>query len=548
MAVQQHVLNWLYSVLTSEYHDVSRTYNDVAQALSQYPSLSPKTDVHTFPNGASALLLHLTGTIPVLFRGTTYRFPISLWVPHTYPREPPLVYVTPTGTMAVRPGQHVDPQGQVYHPYLVGWSAFWDKSSILDFLTILRDVFAKEPPVVARQQMQPPPLPQHTPTPPPIPPLPPSLAPRPPGVAHSTAPEDSPGPPPPPPKPGAQIDLRQQPSPGPPQTPAQGPAVPPHPPKVGHPPSQYISNGLRMSQEQPASAGPSRYETAPPLPPPPGPKGPQASPEPRQPFPSAQHPPPHYAQHQTPPSTMGFPPGPPQPPFPRADPRQVPAAFPQPQQYATPPPAWQQPPPPVQPQPKLKPPPPPDLMSSDDLALAIPSPSTLPPPPIPPNPEKDHLLHQLAQTLHAHRQAARAQNDASLHGLRAQRAAMLHAATTLQTESAQLTQLAALVAANTTILQDSLRKADTLIQQSGQHPAPDVDELLVAPTVVGNQLYELVAEERALADAVFVLGRAVERGRVAPQVFARMTRGLAREWFLKKALVKKIGRGMGLAG
>lgn len=84
------------------------------------------TCVAAFPNGASALLLHLSGTIPVLFRGATYRFPISIWVPHAYPREPPLVYVTPTETMVVRPGQHVDPQGQVYHPYLVGWSTFWD--------------------------------------------------------------------------------------------------------------------------------------------------------------------------------------------------------------------------------------------------------------------------------------------------------------------------------------------------------------------------------------------------------------------------------------
>ena len=79
-----------------------------------------------FPNGSSALLLHLSGTIPVLFRGTTYRFPVSIWIPHAYPREAPLVYVTPTENMAVRPGQHVDPQGQVYHPYLVGWSTFWD--------------------------------------------------------------------------------------------------------------------------------------------------------------------------------------------------------------------------------------------------------------------------------------------------------------------------------------------------------------------------------------------------------------------------------------
>ncbi|KAF4633656.1 hypothetical protein G7Y89_g4460 [Cudoniella acicularis] len=125
-AVRQQVLNWLYSVLTSEYKDVNRTYNDVAQTLSHYSSLSPRTDVYTYENGASALLLHISGTLPVNFRGTTYRFPIALWVPHGYPQEAPLVYVTPTEGMLVRPGQHVDPQGKIYHPYLVGWGEFWD--------------------------------------------------------------------------------------------------------------------------------------------------------------------------------------------------------------------------------------------------------------------------------------------------------------------------------------------------------------------------------------------------------------------------------------
>lgn len=86
------------------------------------------THTPAFANGSSALLLHLPGTLPVTFRGNPYRFPISVWVPHAYPREPPIVYVTPNGTMAIRPGQHVDPQGQVYHPYLVSWKECWDVS------------------------------------------------------------------------------------------------------------------------------------------------------------------------------------------------------------------------------------------------------------------------------------------------------------------------------------------------------------------------------------------------------------------------------------
>ena len=203
-------------------------------------------------------------------------------------------------------------------------------------------------------------------------------------------------------------------------------------------------------------------------------------------------------------------------------------------------------PPVVQLQSQPRPPPVPDLLD-EDLTLSIPSTANVPAPPIPPNPEKDALLHQLARTLCEMRQRSRAQNEASLQGLQAQRMAMDSAAARIQAESAQLTQLSALLTSNTAVLQDSLRKADGVIERSAQHPEPDVDELLVAPTTVANQLYELVAEERALADAIFVLGRSVERGRIAPQTFARMTRSLAREWYLKKALVRKIGIGMGLA-
>ncbi|OLN81141.1 Tumor susceptibility gene 101 protein [Colletotrichum chlorophyti] len=388
MPVPQHVLNWLYSILTSEYHDVNRTYNDVAQALSQYPSLAPRTDVHTFDSGASALLLHLSGTIPVIFRGTTYRFPISVWVPHAYPREAPLVYVTPTESMMVRPGQHVDPQGQVYHPYLVGWGAFWDKSTILDFLAILRDIFAKEPPVIARQQTRPQPPQPVSPSqsngqePPPLPPLPPDLTPR--------------------------------------------PQLPP-------PPQQQIP----------------------------------------------------------------------------------------------------------------KPAPPPDLLD-EPLTLSIPSPSSIPAPPIPPNPEKDALLRQLAQTLYSLRQRSRQQNESSMSGLQAQRTAMMSAFSTLQAEMGTLGQTSALLQSNANILVEALRKADSVIEGSSRQTAPDIDELLVAPTVVANQLYNLVAEEKAIGDTIFVLGRAVERGRISPAVFAKTTRSLAREWYLKKALVRKIGHGMGL--
>lgn len=81
---------------------------------------------------------------------------------------------------------------------------------------------------------------------------------------------------------------------------------------------------------------------------------------------------------------------------------------------------------------------------------------------------------------------------------------------------------------------------------AAQRKPPSVDEVLVAPTVVGGQLYELVAEEQACGDAIFVLGRGLDKGRVGVEGWVRLTRGLARERFLKKALVRKICGGMGL--
>ncbi|GAB0140670.1 hypothetical protein EsHS_00001283 [Epichloe bromicola] len=524
MPVQQHVLNWLYSVLTSEYHDVNRTYSDVAQALTNTPSLSPRTDVHTFPDGSSALLLHLTGTLPVNFRGNTYRFPISIWIPHAYPREPPLVYVTPTETIMVRPGQHVDPQGQVYHPYLVGWAQFWD-----DFMSILSDIFAKEPPVVSRQThtARQPPQQQRTEAPPPLPPLP-----------HETA-------------------LRQSQTPQSIASDSRQPPPPPPPPKE-HIASQFPSNTVSPSSTGTARASvPSRYDSAPPLPP-----QVQASP------PMGRHgqhlPPPHIQQQQqqqqytsqyqlSPPGSHGVPnqqshhppqTGAPQHPTQWQSQRQSLPGYAAASGAGMPPPPHQRPH--AQPPTPAPAPPPPNILD-EPLTLDIPANTAVAPPPIPPNPEKDNLLGQLARTLFVIRQRTRQQNEASMAGLQAQRNAMQHAMAGIRSESSQLTQLSNVLTSNTNILHEALRKADGLIEGSTSHPAPDIDELLVAPTVVSNQLYNLVAEERALGDAIFILGRAVERGRISPAVFAKTTRSLAREWYLKKALVRKMGQGMGMA-
>ena len=147
--------------------------------------------------------------------------------------------------------------------------------------------------------------------------------------------------------------------------------------------------------------------------------------------------------------------------------------------------------------------------------------------------------------------------------LRAQQQALQAAYSRLQAELGELQHLDSALASNEQILKGAMVEADRAMEDARRRQAPDVDDVLVAPTVVGQQLYMLAAEERGIADALFVLGRALDRGRITADVFVKVcdciaevktttlttlqqTRSLAREQFLKKALIKKISKGMAL--
>ncbi|CUS09235.1 unnamed protein product [Tuber aestivum] len=232
------VQQWLHRVIAPEYTDPQRAYNDVATALFNTPSLSPRTEVYTHEDGRPELLLHLHGTIPVLFRGASYNIPLTIWLPHTYPRQPPMAFVTPAKDMLIRPGNHVDPSGRCYHPYLANWINYSDRSNIVDLCDVLRGVFGREPPVYSKTA--PPVVMPAEATPPPLPPLPEELAGR---VGGSSTPTPASvgtpvGPPPLPPLPremrgglpspgaGGRFPGHQSP-PSLPLPPA--PPVPPHP-------------------------------------------------------------------------------------------------------------------------------------------------------------------------------------------------------------------------------------------------------------------------------------------------------------------------------
>lgn len=428
------------------------------------------------------------------------------------------------------------------------------KSTVFDFLAVLRGVFAKEPPVRSRQpQPQLPPTPQG---PPPVPP-PPAEYRRSlhgtPGPAASPGPSQGPpAPPPKPPKPYEQNRPTPQPQP---DRYAQPPPLPPHPPQQQppvqlHQQPQRNSYGTPTSWQQqgppPAQGTPQRqgsYHISPATPTSHGSRpyvqtqgaGPYGSGSPVSPItpqdqrqasgfarqapaqhPASGAPAQHYPGQQGAIRNFGHPPPPPQQQY-QQTPQQYPVQHPQRYQQ------YQQPPQQAPPQPK---PAPPVNLLDDSLEVTIPSQegrqAALPVPPVPPNPQKDALLTALSQTLVSQTRQVVASNQAAVAPLQAQQQALQTAYSRLQAELEELHHLDTALASNEQILKGAMAEADRGMEDAQRRQAPDVDDVLVAPTVVGQQLYTLAAEERGIADALFVLGRALDKGRITADVFVKV--------------------------
>ncbi|KAK7203773.1 UEV domain-containing protein [Myxozyma melibiosi] len=442
-------LEWLHRVLLLEYQDINRTYSDAVQLLQSQPSLSPRTSVHTYETGKSELLLNFHGTLPCFFHSATYNIPVSIWVPHEYPHAAPFAFVTPTQTMAIRAGNHVDTNGRVYHPFISYWNP--QTANLVAFCAVLSDVFGKEPPVYGKPQQQ---------QLPPQPSMPPSL----------------------------------------PQYQQQQFSAPP--------PQQMPENLLSF-----ASSTPQPYQQRPPTFPP----EPQPQPQQQQQYYQPQYQQPQQQQQQ--------------------------------QQQQPQPPVYSQ----TQPSALA------DLASvpytRDIIDESPPAPSTPAPvqsahPPLPPHPEQTRLLTQIADALQRKADAAAPQMKKQTDQLKGTLDMLSRAETNLAREASELERIAEGCERNLKILSDRIGQAEARTAEAKKDGAQanlDVNSIVCAEAVVFNQIYELAADDLAIGDTIYVLGKALDRERIGLDEFLKHARTLAREQFLKRALVRKIAEDTGMA-
>ncbi|KAL5529055.1 hypothetical protein ACEPAG_5029 [Sanghuangporus baumii] len=590
--------NWLRQNV-GRYQNADRVHTDVLAALDRYPSLRPKTDVYTFDDGRTQLLLCVHGLLPITFRSASYNIPIAIWLVLSYPTDPPLVYVVPTSDMLVRPSAQVDHSGRCSIDYIANWHRKPEACSLTSLLESMQSHFSNEPPLYAKSRSRPPDRPLSTT----------SSAVSSSSAAfraaasdrgHVSQPDESSAPPRLPakpfsPSPGSVVapvtitsvlvggtssvssGQSGQSSPASlSQTPAstyshatgtdirdsRPPPVPPHPP--GHSP---ILGAIRSSAPSPivvshdADQGTQRpppYASgSPPVPPRP--------PVPPSPFTHqtvASLPP--VANGQVHPTTVTPPPVPPQSYSQPALPLQ-PAVSGLPKKVAPHPtqqfanlPIYRPPSAPFQFQsaPARPPPslPPPDLLDEDDELRANPSSSitsieSAPPPPRPPNPQTVALHNALLSSFHDAVQRLATTHADTLARQRAAQAELLAAPEAIRDESARLQAVRDVCRVVGDRWETLVTDGERQLGEMRRRGEVSVDEMVCASSIVGNQLINLVAEDNAIEDTIYHLHRALNSGRIDLERFLRTTRVLAEEQFLKRALIEKILRGlpMGMA-
>ncbi|SOV03964.1 related to Tumor susceptibility gene 101 protein [Ustilago sp. UG-2017a] len=645
------VQKWLRSVL-GPYTERDRVFADVDRALIAVSSLSPKTEVFTFNDGRTQLLLNLEGTIPVEFRNTTYNIPVAYWIPRGYPREPPMAFVAPTPDMAIRKGPNVDPSGEIGGDYLARWRSKPEACNLLDLIHDCQHMFRKEPPVYAKpkptavyaiaaspqqrsqtstpqqasssntfaQRAGPPPLsasprsPQTTAGPsfhgdhdPRQKPPPPAPAPTP-GPSGYHDPAHVQHAPHRPPKPSFSLGpdgnytpsprnsmSHMEPSSGPApllmrdgmhmQSPQQ-PATPQQFPDEAY--RRYSGAGLGGSAYHPqqnATPPQEQYPVSPVAVPqssnPASQWQPHANSHPHhqrqgsQQYPQHQQHPQHRAQtypypgadqqyhkgrpnsgyngaqQQQPPSQNGAPPPPvsgPHPyqnsPLPHGGSPAPPSAHGSSNDYLNPPP----PGPITAPKPKGI-----NLLDEDDASSSS-TPPTLtsasgpvPPPPRPINPELLALHDRVYNKLTSH--LSTLSNTLSFTNSRLELLStdLDRGLPAIEDEMSRLRAVRDVCQTTGDRLSISVNEISESIRNLQAREELDPDSMVLATSIVGNQLVDLVAEDNAIEDTLYHLGRALNAERIDLDRFLKQTRMLAREQFMKRALAMKISDGMGWA-
>ncbi|KAH7889730.1 UEV domain-containing protein [Phlebopus sp. FC_14] len=512
MSAESLTHKWLRQNVSSYPHR-DRVFIDIDAALARFPTVRPKSDVYTYDDGRTQLLLCVHGLLPISFRGASYNIPVAVWVTRDYPRHPPIVYVVPTQDMLIRPSKYVDVSGRCDIEYIQDWQRKSEACNISALLEAMQLHFSRGPPLYAKPKPSSPRPAHHSAASnlspplssshsqfvsqsrnddrPALPPKPvssptPIVPPRPTITSSvSTHPDLSPRPPPP------RADTR------PPQY--QHTSI--HQPQgINVQDGHVSSNSSQQSRETSSPVGGNYRWSLPPE---------------------------HVPYSNVPSSSMHVP-----PPFSRLV---------QPIQQASSRPSQPWSPPVAAPKPDHTPP---NLLEEDSTEQSAPQHPSGPAPPRPPNPELLQLHAQLRDKIRSELASLSQVMHLDAERLRSQQTDLLAGEPAIRDEMARLEAVRDVCRNVSSRLRATVEQAERNLAELRRKGDPEVDELVCSTSIVHNQLINLVAEDNAIEDTTYHLHRALNSGRIDIERFLRTTRVLAEEQFMKRALIEKIQQGI----
>ncbi|KAG2132481.1 UEV domain-containing protein, partial [Suillus bovinus] len=491
---------WLQQNVSS-YTQKDRVLLDFDTVLARFTTLHPKSDVYTYDDGRTQLLLCLHGVLPISFRGASYNIPIAVWITKEYPRQPPIVYVVPTQDMLVRPSKHVDVSGRCNVEYIQHWEKKSEACNLSALLEALQQEFSRGPPVYAKPKTisvsitspSPSPLRESNVASPPSPVHVaigndrPALPPKPTSSAHSLlSPKPAIAAPIASPQYSSTANLLNRPPPALPST---------HSPQITGPPTYSRPSNYQHTLRNHTSRSPAL-------------------------------PPDHDSRWSVPlagPAISGQfnqsrAPNTPSPPVPS-------------QHSQGPPNMWHRPTA--------------NLLDDETADSSHPVPQ-LPTaaPPRPPNPELLRLHAQVHDKIALELASLSQVMLLDAERLRAQQTDLLAGEPAVRDEMARLEAVRDVCNNVSSRLRNTVDKGERNIAELRRKGDPEVDELICSTSIVHNQLINLVAEDNAIEDTIYHLHRALNTGRIDLERFLRSTRVLAEEQFTKRALMEKIQQGL----
>ncbi|KAI7851672.1 UEV domain-containing protein [Circinella umbellata] len=474
-----NIKSWLRIVLQN-YKDPDRTFRDVDAVLSTYISLKPERNTFTYNDGTTQLLLCLYGTIPITYRSIPYNIPVAFWIPSEYPHHPPIPFVKPTTNMLVREGKHVDKSGLCYHPYRSSWQTDVNKHTLLELVAILQQVFGQEPPVYTK----PPSSSSPASSSPMIPPSIPGKINNNNSINNNTNNNSTPPAPvslPPPPLPVTSTSTSSQPF-----SPSNTSDNTSSPRWHGDGTAYYnIHQGLAAMSLSPGTG----YTTS---------------------TNNVSHTPPPIPTTTTSTGIGGS--------TPRSS--SVPTMPNNTRQPTTPTSTTL---------PSTGPIPPPSSVSS-----------TLPSSSLPRESRERELQEKLYRKVSDRMQAFNIEVSNEMDKLLIINRQLNDGELRIDQEQHTWTDIIRRLQDNIQILKTRGKEIEKITSTVNSMPDLAVDEALCGTTVVYNQLFDLVADDNAIVDTIYYLGKALNTERIDLMTFMKCTRTLAREQFMKRALMKKI--------